>query len=101
MTYPNGQKTVFSDYNPEGYNFSLPLVEKLLFSAPEYFVCETRFGEWFILQLQKALDLLNRECMANVHSNNGFSMRVVRKISDYASSTLGWFNSILIVREEK
>lgn len=101
MTYSNNQKMASGDYNPEGYSFSIPLVEKLLFSAPEYFVCETRIGEWFVLRLQKLLDLLNREHMTNVHSNNGHSMRIIEIVSDYASSMLDWFNSIFLVRDEK
>jgi len=47
------------DYSPSGYDEKKPLLEKLLFSAPEYFFYETRPGRWFVLQLQKMLDYLN------------------------------------------
>jgi len=43
------------EYDPGKYDVSKPLVEKLLFSAPEYFVFETRFGGWLVSQLVKVL----------------------------------------------
>ena len=98
MKYSNYRILTERKYNPDGYNVGLPLAEKLLFSAPEYFVLETRFGDWIILQLQKALDFLNRKWRVDIRSNNACSKNIIRTSSDYVSRTLGWLNILLEAR---
>lgn len=85
------------DYSPSGYDEKKPLLEKLLFSAPEYFFYETRPGRWFVLQLQKMLDYLNNILISSAPSRviGGFTGKIVVYLSDLVSRILSWINSLL------
>jgi hypothetical protein len=86
------------EYDPKKYDMSKPLVEKLLFSAPEYFVFETRFGGWLISQLVKMLDLLNGLLMTdNSPSSRGYSIKLIRYLSIWLSSLKGWLSNAIKV----
>jgi hypothetical protein len=47
------------DYSSQGFKINGSIWEKILFSAPEYFVFETRIGTWILLKLQHALEFIN------------------------------------------
>jgi hypothetical protein len=85
------------DYSPSGYDEDKPLLEKLLFSAPEYFFYETRPGRWFVLQLQNLLDYLNDILISSAPSRvvKGFTGKIVVTLSDLVTRILGWINSLL------
>lgn len=81
------------EYNPEGYEEGKPMVEKILFSAPEYFVYETRVGGWIAFQLQRMLDFLNRGFLTTIPSKtNSLTGKARRTLSRYLSLVLGWLN---------
>ena len=48
-----------AEYSSQGFRTEGSLGEKVLFSAPEYFVFETRIGTWILLRLQHALEFIN------------------------------------------
>ena len=85
------------DYSPSGYSKDKPLLEKLLFSAPEYFFYETRPGRWFVLQLQKILDYLNNILISSAPSQVviGFTGKIVVTLSDLISRILSWINYLM------
>jgi hypothetical protein len=81
------------EYNPDGYEQRKPMVEKILFSAPEYFVYETRLGGWIAVQLQRTLDFLNRGFLTSIPSRtNSYTGKAMRSLSHYISRILGWLN---------
>lgn len=91
-------------YSPKGYDEKKPLLEKLLFSAPEYFFYETRPGRWIVLQLQKILDYLNNTIISRIPSQTwrrGFTDRLVDIFSDYISRILGWINFLFEKEQEE
>ncbi len=47
------------EYSAQGFKTEGSLGEKVLFSAPEYFVFETRIGTWILLRLQHTLEFIN------------------------------------------
>lgn len=47
------------EYSSQGFKTEGSIGEKVLFSAPEYFVFETRIGTWILLRLQHALEFIN------------------------------------------
>lgn len=82
------------EYDPGKYDVSKPLVEKLLLSAPEYFVFETRFGGWLVSQLVKVLRLLNRFLMTEHHSiARGYPTRMIRNLSRCLSGLMNWISN--------
>ena len=48
-----------AEYSSQGFKTERSIGEKVLFSAPEYFVFETRVGTWILLRLQHALEFIN------------------------------------------
>lgn len=48
-----------AEYSSQGFKTEGSIGEKILFSAPEYFVFETRIGTWILLRLQHALEFIN------------------------------------------
>ncbi len=90
------------DYSPEGYDEKKPLLEKLLFSAPEYFFYETRPGRWIVIQLERILGFLNEIIISRLPSKSwmgGFNERLVDVVSVHISRILGWIN-FLFERKE-
>jgi len=81
-------------YDPEKYDVSKPLVEKLLFSAPEYFVFETRFGGWLVSQLVKVLRLLDRFLMTeHSPSSRGYPTKMISNLSSCFSGLMSLINN--------
>ena len=84
------------EYDPLRYDEGKHLAEKLLFSAPEYFILETRFGDWLVQQLLKILDYLNETLMKNIPSNiNSHSYKLTRDISVWLTHLLSWLSNIV------
>jgi len=82
------------EYDPGKYDVSKPLVEKLLFSAPEYFVFETRFGGWLVSQLVKVLRLLDRFLMTeHSPSSRGYPTKMIRNLSRCLSGLMSLINN--------
>jgi hypothetical protein len=46
-------------YSSQGFKTEGSIGEKVIFSAPEYFVFETKIGTWILLWLQHALEFIN------------------------------------------
>ena len=72
------------EYNPLRHDERKNLAEKILFSAPEYFILETRFGNWLVQQLLKILDRLNKTLTKNVTPNDGsHTYKLTKDLSDW------------------
>jgi len=92
--FPNAIST--RDYDPMRYDEGKYLAEKLLFSAPEYFILETRFGNWLVQQLLKMLDRLNEKLMKNASSNDGgHAYKLTIDLSDWLTELLSWLSNII------
>ena len=92
--FPNAIST--RDYDPMRYDEGKNLAEKLLFSAPEYFILETRFGNWLVQQLLKILDCLNKTLTKNVASNDGdHTYKLTKYLSDWLTDLLSWLRNII------
>jgi hypothetical protein len=90
-------------YSPKGYDEKKPLLEKLLFSAPEYFFYETKPGRWIVLQLERVLGHLNEIIISRFPSKSwtgSFNDRLVDVVIINISRILGWIN-FLFERKEK
>ena len=86
-------------YNPLRYDERKHLAEKLLFSAPEYFILETRFGDWLVQRLLKMLDRLNEALVKNIPLNTGGrSYKYTRYLSVWLSRLLSWLSSVVEVK---
>jgi hypothetical protein len=92
--FPNAIFT--REYNPMRYDEGKNLAEKLLFSAPEYFILETRFGKWLVQQLLKMLDRLNETLTKNVASNDGcHTYKLTKDLSNWLTDLLSWLSNIV------
>jgi len=92
--FPNAISTRMHD--PLRYDEGKHLAEKLLFSAPEYFILETRFGDWLIQQLLKILDYLNETLMKNIPSNiSSHSYKLTKDISVWLTNLLSRLSNIV------
>jgi CPA1 family monovalent cation:H+ antiporter len=81
------------NYSTKGYQPDKPRFEKLIFSSPEYFVMETRFGGWIADRLRGLLELMNRYSMNSMHKRaGGFLLRFTENLIDLISNFLNWFN---------
>jgi CPA1 family monovalent cation:H+ antiporter len=88
------------NYSAEGYDPTKGFIEKLVFSAPEFFVHDTRFGSWLARELVSLLSILNRYSVDRIpKSPIGFMNRLVVSIGEIISSFLTWINQYLIRRE--
>lgn len=88
-------------YNPKEYEKNRSIIEKIIFSAPEYFVFETRLGGWMAMQLQKILSSINIYSVNNLPKTADSNLRkVLKNITDFISESLNWMN-YFIERKER
>ena len=87
------------EYDPLRYDEGKHLAEKLLFSAPEYLILETRFGDWLVQRLLKMLDHLNETLIKNIYSNTGCrSYKYTRYLSVWLSRLLSWLSQVVEIK---
>ena len=80
-------------YNPRGYKKDRSKIEKLLFSAPEYVVFETKIGGWIVYQLQRALGWINEFSTLKIpKTRDNLQRKAVEFLTDLLSGTLAWIN---------
>jgi hypothetical protein len=83
-------------YDLMRYDEGKNLAEKLLFSAPEYFILETRYCNWLVQHLLKILDRLNEKLMKNVTPNDGgHTYKLNKYLSDWLTDLLSWLSNII------
>ena len=63
------------EYSSQGFKTEGSIGEKVLFSAPEYFVFETRVGTWILLRLQHALEFINMYTATKMPKTQGGILR--------------------------
>ena len=63
------------EYSSQGFKTEGSIGEKVLFSAPEYFVFETRIGTWILLRLQHALEFINMYTATKMPKTQGGILR--------------------------
>jgi CPA1 family monovalent cation:H+ antiporter len=81
------------EYNSEGYNVGKNSLEKILFSSPEYFIYETRFGVWLANRLFSILSILNRYTLDRISKPTSGNIRnLIESITDLLSNSLNWIN---------
>ncbi|MCW3989740.1 MAG: sodium:proton antiporter [Candidatus Bathyarchaeota archaeon] len=64
-----------AEYSSQGFKTEGSIGEKILFSAPEYFVFETRIGTWILLRLQHALEFINMYAVTKMPKAEGGMLR--------------------------
>jgi len=64
-----------AEYSSQGFKTERSIGEKVLFSAPEYFVFETRIGTWILLRLQHALEFINMYTVTKIPKTEGGMLR--------------------------
>jgi hypothetical protein len=64
-----------AEYSSQGFKTEGSIGEKVLFSAPEYFVFETRIGTWILLRLQHALEFINMYTATKMPKAEGGMLR--------------------------
>ncbi|GAH27318.1 unnamed protein product, partial [marine sediment metagenome] len=64
-----------AEYSSQGFKTEGSIGEKILFSAPEYFVVETRIGTWILLRLQHALEFINMYAVTKMPKAEGGLLR--------------------------
>jgi hypothetical protein len=85
--------STYNEYNPEGYILNRNSIEKMLFSAPEYFVYETRFGKWLANRLFTILSILNRYSLNRItRTTTGRMRNIIESITDFITNSLNWIN---------
>ena len=72
-------------YNPEGYDKNKKILEKFLFSLPEYLIFETKLGGWFSFQLQRILGWLNVVSIKKIPKTRD---NLYRKMMEYATDII-------------
>ena len=83
----------YDEYNPDGYDTSKNYLEKMLFSSPEFFVYETRFGTWLANWLFSFLGILNRYSLNRVTKTTSGNIRnLIEYLTDLLSNSLNWIN---------
>ena len=86
-------------YNPRGYKKDKPILEKIIFCAPEYLVYETRMGAWISLRLQKILSWINEFSTKRIpKTKDSIQRKIIESITDLISAFLSWINYFI---EEK
>ena len=87
------------EYDLLRYDEGKHLAEKLLFSAPEYLILETRFGDWLVQQLLNILDRFNETLVKNVPLNTGGrSYKYTRYFSVWLSRLLSWLSNVVEIK---
>ncbi|MCW3978219.1 MAG: sodium:proton antiporter [Candidatus Bathyarchaeota archaeon] len=71
------------EYSPDSFETGKPFAEKVVFSAPEYFMFETRLGGWTVLRLEQALEFIDDYTTSRMPKTSGGSLRGAFEISAY------------------
>jgi CPA1 family monovalent cation:H+ antiporter len=89
---------VFSEeYVSSGYNPTKSLAEKVLFSAPEYFVRDTGFGSWVTTRLVFMIDYLNKYSIDFIPTRTvGYVSMFVTSFSRLLIEFLAWVNQNML-----
>ena len=77
------------NYSSKGFRNEANRIEKILFSAPEYFVFETRLGTWILLRLHHILEFINMYTATRIpKAQGGLIRRGFEASTDIISSLL-------------
>ncbi len=89
-------------YRPKGYDKDRSTTEKILFSASEYIIYETRFGGWFLIQIQKLLAIIN-EYSINKIPKTTYNMRrkAIKTLTNFIFKILNWMNYFIEKRRRE
>ena len=80
-------------YNPDSYDKKKNIVEKLLFSFPEYLIYKTKLGGWFAFQLQRILSWMNEIAMEKIpKTRDNLYRKISETVTDVISYILSWIN---------
>jgi hypothetical protein len=89
-------------YNSEGYDKNRGIIEKMVFSFPEYLMYETRFGNKFAFFIIRVLSYLNRLIIENIpKTRKTITQKIMNFITYFFVIILNWINSFSIEKEEK
>jgi len=80
-------------YNPDSHEKKKNIVEKLLFSFPEYLIYETKLGGWFAFQLQRIHSWMNEIVIEKIpKTRDNLYRKISEKATDVISHVLNWIN---------
>jgi len=87
-------------YNPEGYDKDNHIIERLLFSLPEYLIYETNMGGWFAFHLQRILSWMNEIVMEKIpKTRDNLYRKIIEFVTDVISYILSWINYFVEKKE--
>lgn len=99
-TLTHESQVLSDEYNSDGYVPSRSFLEKVLFSAPEFFVQGTWFGSWISRKLVSLLSMINRYKIKRFPAKTvGRINKIVSLLINYISSFLSWVNNYLMRKE--
>jgi CPA1 family monovalent cation:H+ antiporter len=88
------------NYTADGYNINGGGFEKRFFSAPEYFVYETRFGSWMANNVIAFLEILYGYSTGIV-ATKGWLVNILKGLTNMLLRFLNWINQFLTQKEIK
>jgi CPA1 family monovalent cation:H+ antiporter len=87
-------------YSPEGYRYESSILERALFSIPEHFVYETRFGKWISDKIISIIGAMNSYLLERIpFTPEGFASRVIRVATRILSNLLEVINRYVSKKE--
>ncbi len=79
-------KWMTDEYSPDSFVTGKPFAEKVVFSAPEYFMFETRLGGWTVLRLEQALEDIEAYTTSRMPQTSGGSLRGAFEVTTHLIS---------------
>ena len=88
------------NYSPEGYRYESSFLERVFFSAPEYFIYETRFGKWMADKIIFIMGAMNRYLLNRMtFTPKGFATRIIKVATRFLSNFLDVLNRYISKKE--
>jgi CPA1 family monovalent cation:H+ antiporter len=96
----SGTLELSENYNSEGYDLSKGSFEKYFFSAPEYFINETRFGSWISNKIISVLRVIDRYLISKMSvTSKGIIVNALKFIINALSNLLSIINQYISRKE--
>jgi hypothetical protein len=91
-------------YNPEGYKFDAPIIEKVIFNSPEFFLNETKIGIWLSRTIIFLLNLVNKYLISKMslsaRATKGIGVYLLKGVVNILYKISSIFNMNILRNEE-
>jgi len=97
-----GWDNIFSnDYVDSGYSSEKSLFERLFFSAPEFFIRDTRFGTWLAGVVVSIVSYINSYEVDSIQRKTiGIVNKLLKSVRDVLIDFLAWINEHILKWDE-